>query len=52
MQPAALIAEMAVKQADQYLKTGSTGKSEKQLIDCVIITKDNAKKLNNFSISK
>ena len=52
MQPAALIAEMAVKQADQYLKTGSTGKSEKQLIYCVIITKDNAKKLNNFSISK
>ena len=52
MQPAALIAEMAVRQADQYLKTGSTGKSEKQLIDCIIITKDNAKKLNNFSLGK
>lgn len=52
MQPAALIAEMAVRQADQYLKTGSTGKPEKQLVDCVAITKDNASKLNNFSLSK
>lgn len=52
MQPAALIAEMAVRQADKYLKTGSTGQSEKQLIDCEIITKDNAKKLNNFALSK
>lgn len=49
MQPAALISEVAVKQADQYLKTGTTGKEEKQLIDCIIITKDNAKNLNNFS---
>ncbi len=52
MQPAALISEMAVKQADQYLKTGTTGQPEKQLIDCVIITKDNAKKLNDFSLAK
>ena len=52
MQPAALIAEMAVRQADQYLKTGSTGKPEKQLIDCELITIDNAKKLNNFALSE
>ncbi len=52
MQPAALIAETAVRQADQYLKTGSTGKPEKQLIDCEIITVDNAKKLNNFALSE
>lgn len=52
LQPAALIAEMAVRQADQYLKTGSTGKPEKQLVDCVAITKDNASQLNNFSLSK
>ena len=52
MQPAALISEMAVKQADQYLKTGTTGQPEKQLIDCIIITKDNAKKLNDFTLSK
>lgn len=52
MQPAALIAEMAVRQADQYLKTGSTGKPEKQLVDCVAITKENASKLNNFALSE
>ncbi len=52
MQPAALISEMAVKQADQYLKTGTTGQPEKQLIDCIVITKDNAKKLNNFALEK
>lgn len=52
MQPAALIAEMAVRQADQYLKTGSTGQNEKQLIDCEIITADNAKNLNNFTLAK
>lgn len=52
MQPAALIAQMAVEQADQYLKTGSTGQPEKQLIDCEIITIDNAKNLNDFTLSK
>lgn len=52
MQPAALIAELGVQQADQYLKTGSTGKPEKQLLDCEIITIDNAKQLNNFRLSK
>lgn len=52
MQPAALIAELAVRQADQYLKTGTTGKPEKQLIDCEIITVDNAKQLNDFSLAK
>lgn len=52
MQPAALIAETAVRQADKYLKTGSTGMPEKQLMDCEIITIDNAKQLNDFSLSK
>ncbi|MDO5574368.1 MAG: D-ribose ABC transporter substrate-binding protein [bacterium] len=48
LQQAALIAEMAVQQADDYLKNGSTGLDEKQLVDCVAITKDNADKLDNF----
>ena len=48
LQQAALIAEMAVEQADQYLKEGKTGKDEKQLVDCIIITKDNVDKLKNF----
>lgn len=51
LQPAAQIAEMAVEQADQYIKSGSTGQPEKQSIDCVLITKENAAKLNNFTLS-
>lgn len=48
LQQAALIAEMGVEQADQYLKTGTTGKDEKQLVDCIAITKENVAKLKNF----
>lgn len=51
LQQFAVIATTAVEQADQYLKTGSTGKDEKQLIDCVIITKDNVDKLHTFVYS-
>ena len=52
MQPAFKIAQMAVTQADQYIKTCKTGADEKQLVDCVLITKDNANKLSSFSISE
>ncbi len=45
------IAQEAVVQADKYIKTGSTGKEEKQLMDCVLITIDNAAKLENFSLA-
>ena len=48
LQQSALMAEMAVIQADDYLKNGTTGLDEKQLVDCIIITKENADKLNNF----
>lgn len=48
LQQAALIAEMAVEQADKYLKTGKTGLDEKQLVDCIIITKDNVDNLKTF----
>lgn len=48
LQQAALIAEMAVEQADAYLKNGTTGLEEKQLVDCVAITAENADKLDNF----
>ncbi|MDR0652649.1 MAG: D-ribose ABC transporter substrate-binding protein [Synergistaceae bacterium] len=52
LQPIARIAEMAVEQADQYIKSGSTGQAEKQLVDCVLITKDNAANIDNFSFIK
>ena len=45
LQPVAVFSEEAVKQADSSIKTGATGaKSEKQLFDCLLITKDNVDK--------
>jgi erythritol transport system substrate-binding protein len=42
----------AVKQADSFLKSGKTGAaSEKQALDCVLITKENAGKLNDFVLA-
>ena len=54
LQPVAVFSEIAVKQADTYIKTGKTGaKSEKQLFDCVLITKENAGKVTSpFVLSK
>jgi erythritol transport system substrate-binding protein len=52
LQPAYRQAEMAVEQADKYLKTGSTGVEEKQLMDCVLITADNAKNLETFAMKE
>lgn len=51
MQPAVLLAQMAVDQADQYLRTGSTGQPEKQSVDCVLIDKTNADKYTLFGLS-
>jgi erythritol transport system substrate-binding protein len=45
LQPVAVFSEAAVKQADNVIKTGSTGvETEKQLFDCLLITKDNVDK--------
>lgn len=52
LQQCALIAEMAVEQADKYLKEGSTGLDEKQLVDCVAITSENVDKLKTFVFSE
>ena len=41
----AVFSEAAVKQADNVIKNGSTGvETEKQLFDCLLITKDNVDK--------
>lgn len=48
LQQFAVIAEMAVVQADDYLKNGTTGLDEKQLVDCIAITADNVGKLSGF----
>ncbi|MEZ4767805.1 MAG: D-ribose ABC transporter substrate-binding protein [Caldilineales bacterium] len=41
LQPVAEMAQQAAMQADAYIKTGSTGKPEKQSIDMVLITPEN-----------
>jgi erythritol transport system substrate-binding protein len=42
LQPVAEMAIQAAIQADQYLRTGDTGKPEKQTIDMVLLTPENA----------
>ncbi|WP_275786524.1 D-ribose ABC transporter substrate-binding protein [Pararhizobium gei] len=45
LQPVAVFSAEAVKQADNVIKNGSTGAAtEKQLFDCLLITKDNIDK--------
>src|SRR3954451_2356910 len=51
LQPASKISQMAVDQADQYIKTGKAGQSEKQSVDCVLVTPENAPKVANFAVS-
>lgn len=51
MQPVQTFTALAVQEANQYLKSGSTGKPEKQLINCILITAANAHKAHNFSYS-
>jgi len=48
LQQIAYITELAVNQADAFIKTGSTGMDEKQLVDCLLINEDNASNLDNF----
>jgi erythritol transport system substrate-binding protein len=52
LQPCYQAAQMAVEQADKYLREGSTGLPEKQLMDCVLINIDNAAKLETFKLSE
>jgi erythritol transport system substrate-binding protein len=47
-QPAALIAETAVEQADEFIRTGKAPKAEKQAIDCELVNKENA---DQFGVS-
>ena len=51
LQPAYRQAEIAVEQADKYIKTKTAPAQEKQLMDCVLITPDNAGKLETFALT-
>jgi erythritol transport system substrate-binding protein len=48
LQPAVLIARVAVDEADQYLKTGHTDKPERQVIPCDLVTAQNADDFGEF----
>jgi erythritol transport system substrate-binding protein len=48
LQPAVLISRMAVDEADRFLKTGSTGQPEVQVIPCELVAKINAENFRNF----
>lgn len=50
LQPAFAQAQMAVVQADEFIKTGKGPAEEKQLMDCVLINPDNADKLETFAL--
>jgi erythritol transport system substrate-binding protein len=52
LQPVVHLSELAVEQADQYIKTGKTGTDEKQTIDCVLINPDNVKNYSAFSLKE
>jgi erythritol transport system substrate-binding protein len=53
LQPIVEGTKKAITQLDSVIKTGKTGvPDEKQAIDCVLINKDNADKLNNFVLSE
>lgn len=51
LQPAYAQAQMAVEQADAYIKNGTAPAEEKQLMDCVLVTGDNAPKLETFALT-
>ena len=48
LQPAAQLAKTAVDEASKYLKTSSTGQPERQLINCVLVTAQNADQFGLF----
>ncbi len=52
LQPAYQQAQNAVEQADKFIKTGSTGLEEKQLMDCILINAENASKLETFALTQ
>ncbi|WEO76869.1 D-ribose ABC transporter substrate-binding protein [Cryobacterium sp. SO2] len=50
LQPAVLISQLAVQQADAFITTGETGEDEKQSIDCIVINAANAPSYTLFAV--
>ena len=51
LQQIAAITELAIEQADAYIKNGTKPEQEKQLVPCVAITAENVDKLSAFVYS-
>ena len=51
LQQAYANAQLGAEQLDKFLNTGATGQDEKQLIECTVISADNAEKLDNFRLT-
>jgi erythritol transport system substrate-binding protein len=52
LQPAYQQAQVAVEQADAFIKNKTAPAQEKQLMDCVLINPANASKLETFALKK
>jgi erythritol transport system substrate-binding protein len=48
LQPASVIARLAVEEANKFLTTGAIGAPEKQAIDCELVTPGNAAQFGLF----
>ncbi len=48
LQPAVVIARLAVDEANQFLKSGATGRPERQVIPCDLVTRANVDDYSNF----
>jgi len=48
LQPAVLIARLAIDEADEFLRTGSTQKPERQIIPCELVTQKDADDFQDF----
>ena len=48
LQPAVEIARLAVDEADHFLRTGSIDQPERQIIPCILVTRDNAGEFRDF----
>jgi erythritol transport system substrate-binding protein len=52
LQPVVHLSELAVEQADQYIKNGKATQDEKQTIDCVLINPDNVQNYTAFGLKE
>ena len=48
LQPAVMIARLAIDEANRFLRTGSTGSAERQVIPCQLVTAKNADDFGEF----